>query len=157
MSNTFNVNQFEQKPIKGALDLVLMNSKVLTGVVSANQATALVPGMRVKLDTEAGSSIPSFVAAAATDLAIGTVIFNSRNAANLVAGQACEVAINCGPVMYCEADGAISAQAVVYQATGVKVSTTAGSNKKAGIVIDPSSADGDIIRVMLSEPMALNS
>jgi hypothetical protein len=157
MSQTLNVNQFEQKPLKGSLDLAIMNSKVITGVVSDSQATALVPGERVKLDTAAGSQIPSFIAADATDLAIGVVMYNSRNSENLVSGQPVEVACNVGPVMWMEADAAITVQSVVYQQSTAVVGTTSGSNKKVGIALDAAAAAGDIIRVIISEPMALNS
>ncbi len=155
---TLNINQFEQAPLKGALDMGIMNSKVITGIVSENQATALLPGQRVKLDTTAQEFIPSFVAAGDTDLAVGYVIYNSRNSANLVAGQPVEVAGNFGPVMWMEADDAIGAQAVVYfNTTGLKVDTTAGSDKKVGIALDGAVADGDLIRVIILEPGAPNA
>lgn len=158
MSPNININQFEQAPIKGALDLAIMNGKVITGIVSANQATALLPGQRVKLDTTAQEFIPSFVAAGDTEVAVGYVIYNSRNSANLVAGQPVEVAGNFGPVMWMEADDAIAAGATVYfNTTGLKVDTTAGGDKKVGIALDGAAADGDLIRVIIIEPGAVNA
>jgi len=152
MVQTLNINQFEQKPLKGALDLAIMNSRVITGIVSANQATALVPAQRVKLDTTAQEFIPSFVAAGDNEQAIGVILYNSRNGANLVAGQAVEVAYCGGPVMWMEAAEAISAQATVYQ-TGVTVDLTSATHKKVGIALDGAAAAGDLIRVIFIEPL----
>ncbi len=158
MSQTFNINQFAQVPLKGALDLGIMNSKVITGIVSENQATDLVPGQRVKLDTTAQEFIPSFVAAGDTEVAFGYVIYNSRNSANLEAGQPVEVASNFGPVMWMEADEAIAAGATVYfNTTGIKVDVQAGSDKKVGIALDGALADGDLIRVIITTPVAINT
>jgi hypothetical protein len=156
MVQSFNINQFEQKPIKGSLDLAITNSKVITGVVSANQATNLVPGQRVKLDTTAQEFIPSFVAAGDNDAAIGIVIYNSRNAANLAAGQTVEVALAAGPVMWMEAGVAFAAQTVVYQ-TGTTVDTTSATHKKAGIALDGAAAVGDLVRVIIIEPQSLGA
>ena len=152
MVQTLNINQFEQKPLKGSLDLALMKSGVITGIVSASQATNLVPGQRVKLNTTAQEFIPSFVAAGDNDQAIGVVIYNSRNGANLAAGQAVEVAYLGGPVMWMEAAEAIAAQQTVYQ-TGVTVDLTSATHKKVGIALDGAVAAGDLIRVIIIEPL----
>jgi hypothetical protein len=156
MTQTININQFAQLPLKGALDLAITNSKVLTGIVSASQATALVPGQRVKLDTTAQYFIPSVIAAGDNEAAIGVVVYNSRNSANLVAGQPVEVALSGGTVMWMEAAEAFAAQSVVYQ-TGVTVDTTSASHKKVGIAIDGAAATGDLVRVIIIEPQSLGA
>lgn len=156
MSQYVNQNQFELKPLKGALDLAINSTRVISGVVSANQATALLPGQRVKLDTTAQVFTPSFVAAGDNEAAIGVVVYNSRNASSLTAGRPVEVAGAFGPVMWMEAGSTFAAGDTVYQ-TGVTVDSTSGSHKKAGIALDGASAIGDLCRVIIIEPQSLGA
>lgn len=151
-----NQNQFEQLPLKGTLDLAINSTRVISGVVSANQATALVPGQRVKLDTTAQIFTPSFIAAGDNEAAIGVVVYNSRNASSLTAGRPCEVAGAFGPVMWMEAGSTFAAQATVYQ-TGTTVDATNTSHKKAGIALDGAAAIGDLCKVIIIEPLSLGA
>jgi hypothetical protein len=149
-AETMNLNQFEQAPIKGSLDLSMNSSGVISGKVSSNQATALYPGDRVALDTVAGSKVPSFVAVAANVAAIGVVVFSSKKSApTYAAGDIIEVALFTGarPVMWCEALLAVSAQQAVQWAAGQTV--TPGTTTQMGIAIDAGAA-GALIRVILT-------
>lgn len=152
MTTYLNPNQFAQVPIKGAIDLGITKSGVIAGIVSASQATALVPGQRVKLDTAAQTFTPSFIAAAASDAAIGIVMYSSKGSTTLIAGSAIEVVYFGGPVIWMEAAAAITAGASVEGvATGSKVQTLAAA-KRTGVALDGASAAGDLVRVIAVEP-----
>jgi hypothetical protein len=156
MSQNQNLNQFSQLPVKGQLDLAIMGSGVITGVVSASQATALVPGQKVTIDTAADIRTPSFIAAAYNASAIGTVIYTTRKAPSAYAaatGEAIEVALLLGNcvVQYMEAAAAIAAGARVESTTGNVVSTYGTSNKALGYALDGASAAGKLIRVIMTQ------
>lgn len=151
MVQNMNMNQFEQAPIKGALDLSMMGSGTLSGIVSENQATALKPGDRVGLDNAAGSKVPSFVAVAASAAAFGVVVFTSKKSSpTYAAGDVIEVVPVFGicPIMWCEASAAIACQTAVQWAAGQKVE--AGTTKLMGYTLDAASAAGQLIRVILT-------
>ena len=157
MSQNQNLNQFGQLPIKGSLDLGITKSGVISGVVSASQSTALVPGQRVKLDTAADISTPSFVAAAYNEGAIGIVIQGLRkspSAYSATVGEAIEVALTFGPCscQYMESSAAISAGAKVetLQATVAIVAPYATTNNLVGYALDGCSAAGKLIRVLIT-------
>lgn len=152
---TLNINQFAQTTEKGVLDLRITASGVIAGLISANQATALLPGARVKLDTAAGKKIPTFVAASDAEQAIGVIVRNVKDG-SLVANDPVEVAFFGGPVMYMEAAAAISAGAAVEGTTDDKVQTFS-SGKQVGIALDPASADGDLLRVIITTPSVIHA
>ena len=78
MSN-LNINQQSMTPVVGLLAMELPAGGVISGQVSANQATALVPGQFVKLDTTiTAGSVLQFVAAAQGDKAYGFLPFNVK-------------------------------------------------------------------------------
>jgi hypothetical protein len=154
MSQYFNPNQFEQKPCKGALDLAISNSRVISGLVYTGQT--LYPGQRVKLATTAQNFIPLFTAAGDNEAAIGVVIGNSRNASNMTAGQPIEVAMSAGPVMWMEAGSTFAAGATVYQ-TNLTVDATNSTHVKVGIALDGAAAVGDLCRIIIVEPQALGA
>ena len=156
MSQTFNANQFTQLPIKGKLDMSITLGRVISGVVSASQATTLYPGQRVKLDTTAQVFTPSFIAAGDNEAAIGVVIFNSKNSSNMTAGMPIEVAGAFGPVVWMEAGSTFGAGDTVYQ-TALTVDSTSASHKKAGIALDGAAAVGDLCRVIVTEPLSLGA
>jgi hypothetical protein len=145
-----NLNQFKQVPVEGTLDLSLMKSGVISGVISVNQATALNPGARVKLDTTAQVFVPSFVAAAYNAFADGILIFTSKGS-SMEAETACEVAMDTiGPIMWLEAAAAITAGVVVEAVTGVRTVQTYSAGKKVGVALDGAAAAGDLIRVIMN-------
>lgn len=148
MGTTLNINQFEQVPIRGQLDLQIMKSGVIQGVVSASQGSALAPGDRVALDTASGN-VPSFVAATLDVTAIGLVVFDEKKSAP-VAGDYIQVTFFGGPVMWLTSAAAVSAGAQVeYNSSGkVQALTT---NKMIGIALDPATAADQTIRVILRD------
>ena len=150
-----NINQFEQKSIKGAIDLLIGNNGIISGVVSASQATALVPGQKVKLDTTADVSVPSFIAAADADIPCFYVVYTTKD--NFSTGSAIEVCYFGGPVIYLESAAAIAAGAVVESAgTGLTVQTFS-AGKQCGICLDPVSASGMLTRIILTTPSVIHA
>lgn len=142
-----NINQFAQVPVRGQLDLQIAKSGIIQGVVSASQATALKAGDAVKLDTSSGV-IPSFIAAATSDIAIGNVVFDEKKAAP-VAGDVIQVALQSGAavVMWCAAGATIVAGASVEDLTAATMQTLA-SGKMRGVALDPGTS-GQLFRVIL--------
>lgn len=150
LCNSLNSNQFGQTVIKGQRDLsVSMGGKILTGVVSQSQATAMVPGQRVKLDNTAGIGVLSFVAAAVTDVAIGVIGYQT-NKSSFTKGNAIDV-LSLGSVYYAEVAVALSAGVTVEGVAGQTVQL-ANASKKHGVALDAGAA-GDLVRVMIIEPV----
>ena len=147
---TLNSNQFAQVPVKGQIDMSIKDGKI-GGMISANQATSLYPGQRVKLDTAAQVFTPSFVAAAVGDVAIGIIAYNTKQSA-FAALEAVEIILFGGPVYYAEAAAAITAGALVEGVAGAKVQTHS-AQQQTGIALDGASAAGDLIRVICTEPV----
>jgi hypothetical protein len=155
MSYKLNPNQFAQTPVKGAVDLNLMKSGILSGIVSANQSGTLYAGQRVKLDTSAQAGVPSFVSAAYNEYAVGIVIATPK-ANSFTAYDKCQVAMNyVGPIVWMEASAAITAGTVVesVQADLTLVAPLGTTNKKVGLALDGASTSGQLIRVIIA-PLA---
>jgi hypothetical protein len=154
-SETFSANQFAQLPIKGALDLSIMSSGVITGMVSVNQSGSLYAGQKVTLDTVAGVFTPSFVAASESTTGIGHVIFTSkRSALSLANGDAVEVAINLGhcAVIWMESAATFAAMTKLEMASEANNTVqTQNSNKMIGYALDGSAAIGQLVRVILTQ------
>ena len=151
-----NLNQFKQAPVKGEIDLQIMGSGVISGVVSVNQATALKPGDKVTLDTAADVYTPSFVKAAYNASAIGIVIYNTRKAPSgysASAGEAIEVMLLLGPsnVIYLETAAAVAAAARVEYGSSDTVQTYGSSNKGIGYALDGASGAAKLIRVICTQ------
>lgn len=148
-----DINQFAISQVQGALDLSI-NSSVMTCAVDAAETTSLVAGQPVKLATT-GGGVPKVLALTAnTDKSFGFVVRNLKDASRQ-AGEALEVAM-CGSVMYMTAGAAINPGAkieVVY--TTNKVITNAGTNPIVGVALDKAAADGDLIRVLVVNPLAV--
>lgn len=156
-NETVNPNQLAQTRFKGDLALSLMRSGCISVVISANQATALGVGQRVKIDTAAGGStagvpIPQVIAAGINEVAIGT-IKRAVNKATFSAGEACEIVYSGAPVLVEEAGGVIAAGANVEALVSSTKVVTAGTSaaKVKGWAIDAAAANGDLIRVVQTE------
>jgi hypothetical protein len=143
---SLNINQFAQTTIRGQLDQNIPPGPVIAGVVSVNQATALKAGDAVKLDTSTGN-VPSFVAAAASDVAIGHLVFDEKKASP-VAGDAIQVALF-GSIMWMTARGTVAVQASLENYTDGTVQTLA-SAKMRGIALDPATT-GNLLRVIIRD------
>lgn len=146
---SLNINQFGQTPVQGQMDLSI-GSSVISARVSPNQATALIAGQAVKLDTTVAGGSPAVKALAAnTDVTFGFVVRNIKDASRPTNSNL-ELALN-GSVMYMTAGAAItrgSKLEVVY--TTNKVITNAGTNPVVGYAFDTAAADGDLIRVYIT-------
>lgn len=143
-----NMNQFEQVPVRGQLDLKIMQTGVIECLVSSSQSDALVAGDAVQLNTPAGSKFPTVIEASESQDADGFVVFDPKKASP-EAGDVIQMAlVITGPVMWMQAGAAISAgDAVEQEADGDVITRTSG--KKRGMAIDPAAAAGDLIRVMI--------
>ncbi len=143
---SLNINQFAQQTIRGQLDLNIPPGPVIAGVVSASQATALKAGDAVKMDTTSGN-VPSFLAAAASDVAIGHVVFDAKKASP-VAGDTIQVAL-LGCIMWMTARGTVAVQANLENYTDGTVQTLA-AGKMRGIALDPATT-GNLLRVIIRD------
>ena len=142
-----NINQFQQAPSKGDLDLGVLSDNVVSVKVDDNSAE-LLPGDAVKvLDTN--SAIPTVTAiAAAADTSYGFITRNTKDN-NYVGGDRLELAIT-GTAIYLEAGGAISRDAEVeVSADGSQVVVSGGTNPVIGKTYDKASGAGDLIRVIV--------
>ncbi len=154
-------NQFGQSVQIGNLDLDIMRSGRIAGILSPNQASAVVAGMPAKIDTAiayTAGSVINFLFAAQTELAFG---FFTPTVQNFTFASGVptpvQVAGLFGPVMWMLANGTITPGAVVYNdSTGAFVNVTMGSNKVRGIALDYA-ITGQALRVMITNPLAVAS
>jgi len=146
-----NINQFQQVTVRGDLDLQISKSGVITGQISVNQATALLGGAFVKLDTANTGPLPQFVAAAVGDAAVGTIKRNVKTD-TFSAGDYVEVAGVYGPVMWLKAGATVAPQAFVEDDTSGGV-ITKSSGAARGIALDPGTS-GNLFRVILTTPLS---
>lgn len=153
MPTNVNINQFQQQPVRGELDLQIAKSGVIQGVISANQATALKAGDFVKLDSAITTgSLPQFIAAAASDSSMFAIAFDPKKA-SVVAGDIVQVTFFGGPVMWVVANGTIQMGAAVESigGSGTNVQTLA-SAKQRGIALDPGTAN-NLMRIILTNAL----
>lgn len=153
---TLNQNQFLQTPIQGQVDLDAQNQSFTLAVqVDSTQAVALIAGQAVKVVDSAGG-IPKVVSLAAdTDEAAGFIEFNQKDASYPAYARA-EMGLT-GTIMYMTAAGAISrwGKVEVVSASN-KVKASGGVNPGVGLALEKAAADGDLIRVLIQEPVAGN-
>lgn len=145
------INQLRQSVYPGELDLQINKSGVFTAILSPNQATALVAGARVKLDSaNTNPTMPQVLGAADSDQAVGVITKTVKQGIaqpNLggasTPGDIVEVAFFFGPVVWQVANATITPQQQLECAT---VSITGqdypfyqpiASNKLAGLALDP--------------------
>lgn len=149
MSN-LNINQFAQVAVRGQLDLKISLSGIITGIISANQATALAAGDAVVLDsaiTVAGT--PQFKAAGNADVADGYMIFDPKSS-SVSSPNAIQVALRFqGPVMWLLAAATVRPGYFVEQATGGGYDVQElAAGKLRGLALDYGTV-GQLIRVIL--------
>lgn len=150
---TVNINQFDQQPVRGELDLQIQKSGVIQGIISANQATALKAGDFVKLDSAITTGkLPQFIAAAASDSSMFALAFDAKKA-TFVAGDSCQVTFFGGPVMWVVANATISMGAAVESVggSGTNVQTLAAA-KQRGVALDPGVAN-QLMRIILTNAL----
>lgn len=146
-----NINQFGQTPEVGDLDL-LYPGGVLTCMVNQGSSSTIVPGQPVRLADVAKGGVPKVIPLTAnTQPTFGFAIRNLKDA-SYTDGDPLEVAWG-RSVMFMTAGAAIVPGAkveVVY--TTNKVITAAGTNPMVGYALDKATADGDVIRVLITTP-----
>jgi hypothetical protein len=140
MSN-LQINQFQQVPVLGQVEMEPLQTGTLSCQVSPNQATALVSGQRVTLDTTitvGPGKPPQIISGGGTSKCIGVVIHSAKqdsfNALDMV-----EIAYFGGPIIWllntavaiapgadCEDNGA---------APGL-MQVTSGGNTKIAVALD---------------------
>ncbi len=141
-----NINQFEQTPVRGQLDLQIERSGVLSGEISENEAGSLVAGDAVKLDTANTGLIPKFLKASASEDAIGYLAYDVKQA-TVVKGDAVQVAFFGGPVMFMEAETALDPGVQVEQNANGNVQVL-NTGKLRGLTLDPFTIGG-LARVII--------
>ncbi len=165
MGTTLYTNQFGQSVAIGMLDLDIMRSGRIAGIISPNQAAAVVAGSPALIDTAiayAAGSVINFLAAGKNDLAFGfftPTVQGSTFVGTTASGIATpvEVAGFFGPVMWMLADGTITPGATVYNLNdATHVNATGTSSKARGIALDYA-ITGQALRVMITNPLAINS
>lgn len=150
-------NQFKQTVYPGEVDLQISRSGVITAVLSPNQATALVAGCKVQLDSaNTNATMPQVIAASDSQQAVGVLIKTIKGGTfqpNLggagTVGDIVEVALfPMGPCIWQVANTTISPQNQLEQIT-VTISGQAYpfyqpivSNKLAGLALDPAVQNG---------------
>lgn len=153
--STLNINQFAQLPVRGEQDLSIARSGVLSGVVSAAQATPLKAGDAVIIDpaiTTVGG-VPQFIAAANADVAFGYVLLDPK-LATIPAPVALQVLCrSTGPVVWLVAAATIPPGSPVEQVlVGGDVQVLA-AGKLRGIALDYATV-GQLVRILLTPALA---
>lgn len=145
-----NQNQFAMEPVQGDTEGTLHGS-VFPCQVSGSAGAAIVPGEAVKCEDSAGGVPKVLPLAANTDKTFGFAIRTLKDI-NFAALDFVEIA-GFGTLMYMTAGAAVARMAkleVVY--TTKKVITSVGVNPVVGYAFDKATADGDLIRVLISTP-----
>ena len=120
-------------------------------IVSANQATPLVAGAIITIDSSStNKNAPVIKQAAVTDRIFGVIVFNPTVKGNSYAsGSRCAAAKD-GDVVWLPAAGAISAGATLYFNSSNKVTSSATpGNSIVGVALTPASAADELIQVEL--------
>lgn len=140
-------DQFDQQPAVGDVDLSIMKSGVLTGVLASSVTGSKIAGTRVKLDasnTKPGTV--AFVVAADNEAAYG-VIKRTAQKTSFVAGDLIEVAYQGGPAMFLAAGATIAPGVVVGMASGFLVASD-GTHTAMGTLLDYAT-DSTMVRVVI--------
>ena len=152
-----NLNAVHQEPVKGQLDLQIARSGVISGRISASASSGLVAGQRAALDSANTGAEVKFVAAAYNAAAIGIVIRDIKGSSP-AAGDAIQVAGNFGPFMWLKAGEEVTpGELVQYDSGGGMTVVAVSAGKTIGMALDYAAASGDLIRIMLSTPVAAQS
>ncbi len=163
MGTTLYTNQFGQSVAIGDLDLDIMRSGRIAGILSPNQASAVVAGSPAKIDTTiayVAGSVINFLQAGQNDLAFGfftPTVQNSTFVGSTGGAIATPVQIAglYGPVMWLMPNATITPGATVYNdSTGAFVTVTSSGSKARGISLDYG-VSGQPIRVMITNPLSI--
>lgn len=152
----YQMNQFAPtSEIKGRLDLQA-NLDSYAGLVDSTQATALKPGDPVAI-VSTSTKLPHFVKASVGAVVMGFVKWTAKKA-EYAAGDMVEVSY-ANDVMYMEANAATNAGVAVNIAdlTNVRVAAAGAGKSIIGYSMESASAQGDLIRVRITAPVALTA
>ena len=149
-NGTLNLNQAFTNVVKGQIAQGTNTNKQSVLILSTSVNTfGAATAVKIVNDT---NPIISVEKAAATDVIFGFITYNPVDNSP-VAGDLVQIAMN-GVEMYMEAGAAIARGAKLeIVATGDKVITSAGTNKIVGLALDAAAASGDIIKVLILEPL----
>lgn len=148
---SLNQNQFAMIAVQGDLDLQY-GGGVISALVSSAQATPLVAGQAVKMDTTVGHGmIPILGLAANTDATFAFVIRTLKDQ-SFPANQAVEIAIQ-GSVMQMTSGATITRgdKLEVVQSNNTVI-TNAGTNPVVGFALNTVTTPGDLVRVYILTP-----
>lgn len=145
-----NPNQFQLNPVRGLVDWSIARRGIMTVQVSANQATALVAGMPVILDSAATGSMPQVIGAGNSDAKAFYVVWNAKQD-SFVAGDVIEVTGLFGPVIWLKADATIAMGATVEDVIADSAVQTLAAAKPRGIAL-LNGVSGNLFPVMLTTP-----
>ena len=161
MGTLLYTNQFGQSVSVGNLDLDIMRTGRIAGILSPNQGSAVVAGYPAKIDTTIAynpGSVINFLQAGENDLAFGffaPTVQNSTFASGVPTPV--QVAGFFGPVMWLLANATITPGATVYNdSTGAFITVTSAGSKARGIALDYA-VNGQALRVMITNPVAIAS
>lgn len=120
-------------------------------IVSSNQATPLVAGAIITIDSSStNKNAPVIKQAAVNDRIYGVITYHPNEKGNsYAAGERCSAAKD-GDVIWLPAAGSISAGATLYFNSSNKVTSSATpGNSIVGIALTPASAANELIQVEL--------
>ena len=149
-------NQFAQSVVQGDLDLGIMQTGSVAGILSPNNGSSILAGAPAKIDTTITTGyVINFLQAAQTDIAVGFFVRTAKQATFNLLDQV-QVALAPLPVLWLTANATITpGQAVQNDSTGAFVQPLA-SGKQRGIALDYA-INGGMTRVLLLAPLAAAS
>ena len=149
---TLSLNQFAPNAQVAGLFVYQANQPMPHNlIVSSNQATAIVAGAIITLDTSStNKNCPEIKQAAVNDPIYGVIPYNPTVKGNsYVAGDKCAAAKD-GDVVWLPAAGSVAVGATLYFNSSNKVTSSATpGNSIVGIALTPASAANDLIQVEL--------
>lgn len=148
---TLNPNQFALVPVQGVMDL-RKSVNVISAEIDISSAGGLIPGQAVKKVDVVGG-VPKLVECAAdSDLVFGFLVFNLKNKVYNALDKV-EVSTGFDDVMYMTAGAAMASLTQIMPVIASKKVVAATAGKPiSGYTLDKSTADGDIIRVVVACP-----
>lgn len=155
MSN-LQINQFQQVPVLGQVEMEVYQSGVLSCQISAAQATSLLAGYRVTLDTTitvGPGKPPQIIGGGGTAACLGILIHSAKQD-TFNAGDMCEVAYFGGPIVWLMNTAVAIPPMTDCEDNGSNLMQAYTSNTKLALSLDyiPASTLG---RYILLGPVAL--
>ena len=151
---TITTNVFAPSEQKGDVKNKTKGFRI-DGFIASTESGTMVPGTAVKLAHTANAQL-DFLVAATGDEIFGIVEYEATktNSYAYVAGGTNTLTVaSLGSIIVLEASAAIVKGAyVAYVATGAKVRTATTGDKIIGISLGKATADGNLIRVLLTCP-----